>query len=195
MTKDNDKNKNRLTSLDINLWKALTQDVTRAKGKEYINAPAKKPTQHTAPSMNNIPTTQKPAAPHFIAPSSKSMDRRTQAKLQQGKIRPEAKIDLHGMTQDEAYNALHQFIKRSYALKKRCLLVITGKGKSTYNRHNNFDEHWLDDNMKPGILKRLTPGWLQSPSLAQFIVQFIPAHAKDGGDGAMYIYLHKNKAK
>lgn len=53
------------------------------------------------------------------------MDRRTEEKLRKGKILIESRLDLHGMTQDRAYEALVHFINDSLLNKKRCLLGNT----------------------------------------------------------------------
>ena len=56
------------------------------------------------------------------------LDRRTGERLKRGKLPIEGYLDMHGMTQSEAYNALDNFFLDSQAAGKRCVLVITGKG-------------------------------------------------------------------
>ena len=58
-----------------------------------------------------------------------TMDKRAYGKLKRGKLQPEARIDLHGMTVDRAHNALTGFVLRAHGQGKRLVLVITGKGK------------------------------------------------------------------
>ncbi len=58
------------------------------------------------------------------------MDRKSFGKLKRGKLPPEARIDLHGMTLDQAHPALTRFILDSHAKQRRLVLVITGKGKA-----------------------------------------------------------------
>ena len=118
--------------------------------------------------------------------ASKSMDKNSLKKLKRGKLKPQAKLDLHGLTSDEAYNALIRFIIRSHEINKRLLLVITGKGQRNYNRGNGP--------VLAGVLKQKVPYWLRSNPISPYVLEFVEAHQKDGGAGALYVYLIKNKA-
>ena len=42
-----------------------------------------------------------------------------------------------------------------------------------------------------GVLKQMVPRWLNAPELAGLIASVQPAHARHGGDGALYVYLRK----
>jgi DNA-nicking Smr family endonuclease len=111
------------------------------------------------------------------------MDRKTHTKMKRGKLRPEARIDLHGMTMDRAHPALTGFIMRSAGEGKRLVLVITGKGKDRD-----------DDGPIParrGVLRHNVPHWLSVPPLSQLVLQITPAHVSHGGGGAYYVYLKR----
>lgn len=114
-----------------------------------------------------------------------TMDQNTLRKLKRGKLTPEAKLDLHGLTTDQAYKALFSFINNNYKLKKRLVLIITGKGERNYNSKDSFSNK--------GVLRKTVPQWLKSPALNGFILDFVQSHIKDGGSGALYVYLKKNK--
>ena len=58
------------------------------------------------------------------------MDRKAFGKMKRGKLVPEGKIDLHGMTLNQAHPALVRFIMSAHAAGKRLVLVVTGKGRS-----------------------------------------------------------------
>ena len=58
------------------------------------------------------------------------MDRKAFSKMKRGKLVPEGRIDLHGMTLAQAHPALSSFIIQSQMRGFRLVLVITGKGKS-----------------------------------------------------------------
>jgi len=115
--------------------------------------------------------------------ASKSMDKNSLKKLKRGKLKPQAKLDLHGLTADEAYNSLIRFIIRSHEINKRLLLVITGKGQRSYNRGNGP--------VLGGVLKQKVPHWLRSDPISPYVLEFVEAHQKDGGAGALYVYLKK----
>ncbi|MDY6859138.1 MAG: Smr/MutS family protein [Pseudomonadota bacterium] len=105
--------------------------------------------------------------------------------MKRGKLSPEARIDLHGMTVAQAHPALTSFILRAHADGKRLVLVITGKGKRAE-----------DDGPIPvrrGVLKHQVPHWLTSPPLGSAVLQITPAHAKHGGTGAYYVYLKRQR--
>ena len=112
-----------------------------------------------------------------------TMDAKSFGKMSRGKLKPEARIDLHGMTLDEAHPVLTDFILRSRAAGRRLVLVITGKGKRR------------DDGGpmpgRQGILRHQVPQWLALPPLAGAVLELRPAHLRHGGDGAYYVYLRR----
>ena len=113
------------------------------------------------------------------------MDSKAHGKMTRGKLKPEARLDLHGMTMSEAHPELIAFILGSQAIGRRLVLVITGKGK-------------LRDDGGPipvrhGVLRHQVPQWMALPPLSQVILQVTPAHLTHGGHGAYYVYLRKNR--
>ncbi len=102
------------------------------------------------------------------------LGQRTDRKTRRGQISIDAKIDLHDMTQSEAFDALQRILIRSYNQNKKCVLVITGKGIRGQ-----------------GILKRNLPLWLENPDIRPMIAEFSPAHLKHGGSGAWYVFLRR----
>ena len=116
-----------------------------------------------------------PPVPSSVS-APKGFDRATETKLRRGQLPLEGRLDLHGMTQTEAFEALCRFIHAAVAREKRTVLVITGKGR-------RFE----------GVLKRMVPQWLEDPELARYLVAVTPAHQKDGGSGAFYLRLRKPK--
>ncbi|WP_439153670.1 Smr/MutS family protein [Yoonia sp.] len=133
------------------------------------------------------------ARPHDILPSVTdrlsrapvNMDHKSFGKMTRGKLKPEARIDLHGMTMAEAHPELVAFILGSQSLGRRLVLVITGKGKDR------------DDGgpipMRYGVLRHQVPQWLALPPLNHAILQVTPAHLKHGGHGAYYVYLRRHR--
>ena len=110
------------------------------------------------------------------------MDRRTFIQLKRGKAKPEARIDLHGMTAAAAHSALIAFLLRAHAEGRRLVLVITGKGDPESG--GLFPE-------ARGILRRQVPHWLELPPLGPMILQVTEAHQRHGGSGAFYVYLRR----
>jgi len=114
------------------------------------------------------------------------MDARALARLSRGKLAPEARLDLHGLTLAEAQQALARFVQGSHAAGRRLLLVITGKGRGG-------DIAAAETLRRPGALRREVPLWLTRPPLSVAVLQVVPAHRRHGGDGAWYVYLARQR--
>ncbi|MEL6450928.1 MAG: Smr/MutS family protein [Pseudomonadota bacterium] len=111
------------------------------------------------------------------------MDRKAFGQMTRGKIKPEGKLDLHGMTLDRAHPALIRFILSAQSQGKRLVLVVTGKGK------NRDDGGPIP--VRHGVLRHQVPQWLSLPPLAAVVLQVSQAHIRHGGGGAYYVYLRK----
>jgi DNA-nicking Smr family endonuclease len=105
--------------------------------------------------------------------------------MTRGKIKPEGRIDLHGMTMSQAHPALVGFILNAHDAGKRLVLVITDKGKDR------------DDGgpipVRHGVLRHQVPQWMALAPLKSLILQVTPAHLRHGGDGAYYVYLRRGR--
>ena len=112
------------------------------------------------------------------------MDRRRFEKLRRGRLDPEARIDLHGMTSERAHAALTGFILAAHAEGLRLVLVITGKGRA---------DAFAMQPHRHGILRHSLPHWLAAPPLNARILQLAPAHQRHGGAGAFYVYLRRQR--
>ena len=113
------------------------------------------------------------------------MDRKAFGKMKKGKLAPEARLDLHGLTLDQAHPALTRFISESYMRQMRLVLVITGKGKDR-------DEPGPMP-VPRGVLKHQVPHWLTSGPLRLMVLQITEAHLRHGGTGAYYVYLRRHR--
>ena len=107
------------------------------------------------------------------------MDGSLAKKFKREDFRIEAVLDLHGMTEKSAFDAVCDFIKSAYNQGKRCVLIVTGKG---------FDDTLFSEK---GVLRKSVPNWLSHSEISPLILGFKnPAEAK-GGAGALYILLRK----
>ncbi len=113
------------------------------------------------------------------------IDRKTSLKLKKGKVEIDYKLDLHGLTQIEARQALEQTILGAWKNKLRLILVITGKGL----RQPKSNE--LSDNGATGVLRRIVPRWLREAPLSNFVLAFSSAQQTHGGSGALYVLLRR----
>jgi DNA-nicking Smr family endonuclease len=114
------------------------------------------------------------------------MDAKAFARMSKGKLAPEARLDLHGMTVSEAHPELIRFILNASSEGLRLVLVITGKGKPGLD-YGPIPQRY-------GILKHQVPNWLRMQPLGAVILQVSEAHLKHGGAGALYVYLRRTRA-
>jgi len=183
---------------EIELWRKVTEKAHRLHPERAQSALPKpkpkpiKPPHHRLPDFrlgekakeNNTKHDVLPGLSDRLAAAPVRMDSKAFGKLKRGKLVPEGRIDLHGMTLAQAHPALNGFILRSHATGKRLVLVITGKGRSG-----------RDDGPIPerrGILKHQVPQWLTMSPLAGVVLQVAEAHVSHGGTGAYYVYLRRS---
>jgi len=180
------------------LWDKVAERTTPMKPKSNVSQPvetSKKPkpkmTHNFAPFEAGVKAEH--ARPHQLQPTigvqlrsaPVQMDNKSFGKMTRGKLKPEGRLDLHGMTMAEAHPELISFVLAAQSKGKRLVLVITGKGK-------------LRDEGGPmpavrGVLRHQVPQWLSLPPLSSAILQVTPAHLKHGGDGAYYVYLRRRR--
>ncbi len=84
-------------------------------------------------------------------------------------------LDLHGMTRNEAFHKMEIVICREKIRGTKTILIITGKG------------HGKGEGL--GILKRKVPLWLSTPKFKKLVKSWKQAEQRDGGEGAIYVYL------
>ncbi|PRY93137.1 DNA-nicking Smr family endonuclease [Hasllibacter halocynthiae] len=134
-----------------------------------------------APAVRPFPDLAAPGSSPGPSPGSLAMDAKKARRLRRGALRPEARIDLHGMTLDAAHPALLGFVARAHGEGRRLVLVITGKGRAGAAAGGR------------GALRRQVPFWLAQGPLAALVQQVMPAHRRHGGDGALYVYLRRGR--
>jgi DNA-nicking Smr family endonuclease len=130
------------------------------------------------------PRETRPAPSPPLAP----LGRRLKQRVARGRDPIDARLDLHGMTQQEAHTALLRFLHRAQANGVKTALVVTGKG---LRKSSSGAEH--DADSRPGVLKRQVPMWLALPEFRRLVVGFDDAHVGHGGEGALYVRLRRGK--
>ena len=98
-------------------------------------------------------------------------------------------IDLHGYTLEEANKTIENFIYQSFGEKINKLIVVTGKGLHSQNEKDPYVSKDLS------ILKYSVPEFIEkNKNLMSIINEIKDASIEDGGSGAFYIFLKKNKS-
>jgi DNA-nicking Smr family endonuclease len=176
---------------DHDLWAEVTRGVRplhpnplKPRPSHLQARPAPKPAVSPAP----------PPPARAIPPPLAAFDRRTEQKLQRGKLEIDARIDLHGSGLEVARVRLHDFIVRQRFSGARLVLVITGKGASPFTGHTLHGREHYHAPEREGKLRRHVPGWLAEPEFRYHVVGFQPAHPRHGGGGALYVRLRRNRA-
>ena len=167
---------------EVTLWAKVAATVRPAAGRSIPAAPAKaaepaigpitkikvaKPPPGPPPRQKAPPPAPLPTTPRDIEPGR--MRRLTREREDMG-----PRLDLHGMTQDEARARLVAFLVRAHAEGWRAVMVITGKGSRG-----------------DGVLRRYTPEWLAAPDLRHIVAGVAEAHRRHGGEGALYVALKR----
>ena len=180
------KQRDRRSRRDLDLWHEVTRQVRPLPGRRRVSTAA----QETSPEA----AAAEPAARKILAAgpkretavrgttvelrhgTSEGLDKRQGARLRKGLLPIEGRLDLHGLHLAPAQRALDRFLGEASAQGKRCVLVITGKGRG-----------------EGGALRREVPLWLNRPAVRPMVVSFTYAQPKDGGEGALYILLRRRR--
>ncbi len=177
-----------LTIDEKNLWENYVENISAIETDRTALSSTKISTTYKSSSKSIKVNLKKKSSSH-VSLGSIRLDKKLHVKLKNGLLRPERTLDLHGLTYDNAYSKVINFVNTGHQDGKRLLLVITGKGKS-YSREENCS---FESNC--GVLKKAFPNWLQSSKLQHLILNVSQAHVFHGGEGAFYVYLRKNSYK
>lgn len=161
----------RLTPDERRLWSRVTRTVRLAPGRTA--EPEESDAQHHPGAAAQTALAVSPQAvrprPHRPGPPE---DLSGQRRIRRGQNEIDARLDLHGHTQDTAHREVVDFILRQASLGARCVLVITGKGR-----------------LGTGVLRARLFDWIADPDLRPFIAGYAVAHPRHGGSGAVYLFL------
>jgi len=195
---------------DDNIWAEYAKVVKRTTHLCNLKSPKHHLIKKRVPKRTFLPEVdikKELMPPDLILKSGKWMpvdvsktlvifDKRMERKLRAGDIGIEAKLDMHGMTQKEAFMALAGFITAQTRAGARNLLVITGKGRGRGKAFCPLSEHEANTmpseiGMNDGVLKKSLQSWLENLPEAARILALRPAAIKHGGGGAFYVILRR----
>ncbi len=186
------KNRGGLSGEDETLWAQVTRDVVPSKLRKKIqHAEGTRPER--APAQRAHSPGSAPPQPVHSGPAPKrsaklsELEPRATRRIAKGRDEIEARVDLHGLRQDEAHRVLRSFALRCHANGLRTVLVITGKGAPRDVAPDTPFE--LFQNRDRGVLKRNVPRWLAEPDLRSIVAGYTTAHVRHGGEGALYVRL------
>lgn len=175
---------------DHELWERVKATVkpmqaNRSGFEEFLNTENSKSvlkTKSSSPKPKQLSISPSPSMGAKITvnlvPQRSALDPKISRRIAKGRISLEGRIDLHGMNQMEAHERLWRFLDSAYAMGKRTVLVITGKGAAG-----------------GGVLKRAVPQWLEAPDFKSVVSGYQESQKQHGGSGALYVRLRNNRGR
>lgn len=175
-----------LDTEDAALWacvtaqtRPLTKKMPKTKTKPQIKFSNEKKSA-IEPLPIYLPPVEVPLLPSLapMAPSARErLPRGDERDLKRGAVRIDGRIDLHGLTREEAHRAVRRYLSEAVDDERRIVLIITGKG----GRNDSGG----------GVLRGELPRWLHEGALSRIVLAWRPAAPRHGGDGAFYVLLRK----
>lgn len=185
--------KRSLSGEERTLWAIVARTVAPLRPEDMVAEPpappvAEAPVAVSAPSKGagasaNAGKLGKAVPPP--PPPLHPIERRTLTRVARGTIEIDGRIDLHGLTQLDAHDRLHGFLRDAQSRGSKLVIVITGKGKV-----GGDDPYGMNER---GVLRRRVPQWLAEPGLRNIVIGFEEAHRSHGGGGALYVRIRKKR--
>lgn len=190
------------SAAELELWRTVVRDARplyrtrRGQGQGEAPAPpppppppplppaAKAPPPPSATPVRppDLPVRARQSVSIDLAPAALGarggIDKRTDEKVRKGRLPIDGRIDLHGMVQSEAHDALLAAVRRGHDRGHRLILVITGKGGLTEGR---------------GVLRSAVPRWLNEAPFRTLVLAVHQAQPQHGGAGAFYVFLRRRR--
>ncbi len=176
---------------DARLWQAVSQGVTPLRKRTPPARLPPPPESEPPPKAKTTPGRARPAPakpppepprppelPPLVSGQAAGVDKRTAQRLKRGQLVIEATLDLHMHTQAQAHAALDAFLALAQDRGRRCVLVITGKGRA---------------GEAGGVLRANVPRWLNQPPNRTRVLAIAEAQPKHGGAGALYVLLKRKR--
>jgi DNA-nicking Smr family endonuclease len=172
------------------LWGKVAKSTRALPGrmKDILEFEAQEDAKQAAAETNQAIAAPKPSATVTADPEASKtrqpagfhhpLEKPTKRKLAKGRLPIEARLDLHGLYQDEAHDLLLDFLERAHDRGLRHVLVITGKGTSMGSE---------------GALRRAVPLWFSKLEFRFLISSYEWAARHHGGEGALYVRLSRSR--
>lgn len=161
------------------LWETVTRDVRPLSSCRPVKNDCDPVLQTKAePAESDISSADQlsPSGKNIRSHTLNAFDSTVHRKIAQGRLHIEARVDLHGLTQRQAYSLLLHFVQSAQYRGLRHVLVITGKGASSGS---------------DGVLRQAVPHWLATVPFRLCVNAFESAARHHGGHGALYVRLRR----
>jgi DNA-nicking Smr family endonuclease len=178
---------------DETILRRALEGVRPLNGDRRVRTPIEPPNTHTIVNedaeviaqLSDLVSGQLPfditESDEYVEGYRFGLDPRLVSELRRGKFAVQAHFDMHGLIQSDAKEALKGFIIASVRKGLRTVLVVHGRGLRSPGGHS--------------ILKHASAGWLSHGAIGGHVLAFTTARAADGGAGATYVLLKREKSR
>ena len=160
-------------------WSEAVKGVKRLKNNKYVEENVSKEVEIRKNKVTTVTFNMLKKGKPVKKDDFSQMDGSLAKRFKREEFDVEATLDLHGVTEKDAYDKVCDFIQRAYNSGKRIVLIVTGKGIS----EEIFSER--------GVLRKSVPLWLSGDEIGSLILGYKNPSEKLGGRGALYILLRK----
>jgi len=160
---------------EARLWRAVASTVRPFAGR--VLPPEPEPPPRPAAHAKPPPVAEPPrpaASARKIPGALHAIEPNRARRIVIGREPIGARLDLHGLDQDRARDALESFVVQAQLQGCRAVLVITGQGRSG-----------------SGVLRRRAPEWLGDSRMRGIVAGVSVADRRHGGEGALYVALKR----
>ena len=124
----------------------------------------------------------------FIKSTENISDKEGSFEVKNNRINKLRKLDLHGYSLNSANKEVKEFINESFNIGCKKILIVTGKGSRSKSYENPYFSNKLN------ILKNSVPEFVRNEkNLKNMVSRIEKASLKDGGEGAIYIFLKNTR--
>ena len=172
-----------MTDDDEKIWEETVAGIKRVISDKVISV---KKSRKKKEQVVNVPFVSREGFDdELILADFRNVDNAMAKRIRRTQYEVEAKLDLHGITVNEAYEKVRNFVFESYHQKKRCIIIVTGKG---YQKEDD------DIFSSRGVLREKVPEWLNAFDVRPLILSISNPPEKLGGRGALYIILRRHRS-
>lgn len=166
-------------------WEELTKSIIPLK-KEATETSRPKPILKITPKITANMVYSGDSLDSLKIGSTANIDNNTAKKFKNGELKVEAELDLHGCTEEKAFEKVMSFVKNAYLHQYRCIDIITGKGLHATEDCDFFNVR--------GVLKDRVPQWLNLPEIRPLILAINHPSHQNGGSGVIRILLRRQRS-
>jgi DNA-nicking Smr family endonuclease len=165
-----------LTEKDAAEWARFAHRITPLPGKDVVayrdvQAPEVVPDAPRGGPRTPAPISMQPVRPPPLGVGGQpaGVDTASWQRFRRGQLLSTRKLDLHGMTAQQAFHALRAFLRAAHADRLRCVEIVTGRGNGEHG----------------GVLRREFALWLNLPDIRPMILAAVHPH----GSSAMHAHM------